>query len=437
MDLGESETSRRTVLGLMGGTAVWNLTSYQSLANEKPAESAVTLQSETAQQVAKLNPNDGDSNDVFGYEVALENGTAVISAPGDEDPNGKRAGSAYVFIKTDESWAQQAKLTPDDGESEEQFGTSVALAGDTVVIGAVGDEVGENLSAGSAYVFERENGNWTQQAKLTPDDGDSMDRFGFATGVVNDTALVGAPTDEDPNGEKAGATYVFERADGGWTQQAKLAPNDGDSDDAFGSAIALEGKTALVGAPTDEDPDRVAGNAGSAYVFARENGNWTQQDKLAPDDGNLGDLFGFRVALSNDVALVGASEDEEPNGEKAGSAYVFERTAGSWTQTAKLVARDGDSADRFGYAVAIEDDTAVVTASSDENPNGKGAGSAYVFKRVNDRWTQQTSFAPANGDRDDHFGFRVALANSTALVGATWDEDPNGDKAGSAYVYTV
>ena len=165
-------------------------------------------------------------------------------------------------------------------------------------------------------------GGWSQQVKLTPDDGDPIDSFGSSVTLDGARALVGAYGDEDPNGDDAGSAYVFERTNGSWTQQAKLIPDDGDADDLFGDAVALDGGTALVGAPWDEDPN--GDSAGSAYVFERSNGSWAQQAKLAPDDGDAEDNFGSSVTLDGDGALVGANGDEDPNGANAGSAYVFE-----------------------------------------------------------------------------------------------------------------
>lgn len=157
------------------------------------------------------------------------------------------------------------KLAAEDGDADDGFGWTIALDGDTALIGASGDDDPNGKGAGAAYVFERSNGRWEQQAKFAAGDGDAEDGFGVSVALASETALVGAPFDEDPNGTKAGSAYVFERSTGGWEQQAKLAAEDGDSEDGFGTSVALTGRTGLVGAPGDDDPN--GKYAGAAYVF--------------------------------------------------------------------------------------------------------------------------------------------------------------------------
>jgi hypothetical protein len=211
--------------------------------------------------------------------VAVDGDTVVVGAHGDEDPNGSDAGSAYVFEKGT-GWAdghanQSAKLDPDDGDDIDQFGWSVAMHGDTVVVGAHYDEDPNGNVAGSAYVFEKGtgwgNGHTNQVAKLDPDDGDSDDYFGISVAVGGDTVVVGAHGDEDPNGSYAGSAYVFEKgtgwADGHANQSAKLAPCDGDSDDYFGISVAVDSDTMVVGAHGDEDPNGHPIAGGSTYTF--------------------------------------------------------------------------------------------------------------------------------------------------------------------------
>jgi hypothetical protein len=343
---------------------------------------------------SELGADDGDRGDSFGSALAVsEDGTtAIIGAAADEDPNGQNAGSAYVFEDSDGSWSQQAKLSADDGDDGDRFGYSAAVSADgtTAIIGAQNDEdpnVEElyEIASGSAYVFEDSDGSWSQQAKLFADDGDYDDRFGASVALSDDgtTAVIGAYGDEDPNGkygdDGAGSAYVFEDSDGSWSQQAKLAADDGSENDDFGWSVSItdDGTTVVIGAPD--------GNA--AYIFEESDGAWSQQSKLTADDGDSSDDFGSSVALSDDgtTAIIGADGDEDPNGESeyasgAGSAYVFEDSDGSWSQTAKLAADEGDPADLFGGKVAVSEtgETAFIGASNHDN-NVSGAGSTYVY----------------------------------------------------------
>lgn len=424
-------------------------------ATATPTESGTPVQPPGGQ--AKLAADDGDGVDNFGYAVALSSDgtTAIIGARRDEDPNGDRSGSAYVFDSSEGSWTQQVKIVPDDGDSSDNFGTSVAVSmdGTTAVVGAPGDEDPNGDVAGSVYVFDGTGASWTQQAKLAADDGDEDDEFGSAVAVSNDgtTAVIGASWDEDPGGERSGSAYVFESSGGSWDQQAKLTADDTDSTDYFGDAVAVsdDGTTVIVGAYGDTNTN--GDGAGSAYVFDNAGTAWSQQSRLAAADGDADDFFGDSVALSSDgtTAVIGARLDEDPNGYSAGSAYVFDTAGGSWSQQAKLTAENGGSSEWFGASVAVSGDgsTVLVGAHYDADPNGYTAGSAYLFDNASDSWSQQAKLTPDDGDSEDHFGFDVAVSRdgTTGLIGAYNDEDPNGESnadfvgtgAGSAYIFDL
>lgn len=419
------EFTRRGALRLLGvanAAGLGSLTS--SLAAATPSTSEWT-------QLTKLVAEDGDSGDAFGTSVALDGDTAVVGANG----------SAYVFAETGGSWSQRTKLVADDEDGSEHgdFGHSVALDEGTALIGARYDdnedaverqltELGYNQHIpGSAYVFTRSDGSWTQEAELVATDRDTRDRFGQSVAIDGDTALVGADWDEDPNGEDAGSAYVFSRSDGEWTQQVKLTAGD-EGPGAFGWSVALDGDTAVVGA-------RWRKPGGAAYVFTRSDGGWTRVAKLTATDRDPEDHFGSSVALDGDTAVIGAHSDESSDGSETGSAYVFARSGSSWTREAKLTADDGDEQDSFGSSVAVHGSTVLVGASSDEDPNGRVAGSAYVFTRSDGEWSQRTKLAADDGDGGDRFGTSASLENGTAFIGAADDEDPLGYGAGSMYVY--
>jgi hypothetical protein len=383
--------------------------------------------------------------------VLSDNGTtALIGAPNDEAPNGEDSGSAYVFRRSDGSWRQQQKLAAADGNEDDEFGQSVALSADgaTVLIGASEDEGPRGLFTGSAYVFTRSDGEWIQQQKLRAPDANDRDRFGFSISLSASgaTALITAPTDENPNGENAGSAYVFRRSGGEWRPQQKLFAGDGDSEDLFGfsAALSADGTTAVLSASSDEDPN--GRDAGSAYVFTRSNGEWSQQQKLTAADGNEEDGFGDSVALAADgtTALIGADLDRDPNRELAGSAYVFTRAQGAdgWSQQQKLSAGDGGG--DLGDSVALSADgaTALIGAPTNDQ-NGGFAGAAYVFKRSDGGWRQQQKLTATDGDSGDEFGMSVALADNgvTGIVGAPTDKNANGvnelgSGAGSSYVFS-
>lgn len=394
-------------------------------------------------QTGKLAADDGDSEDEFGSAVAIsgDGSTAVIGAPFDEDPNGENAGAAYVFERGGNAWRQRTKLLPDDGGEHDLFGVSVGISGsgDLAAVGAENGENSDGKRVGAVYIFERTDGAWSQRAKITPNDGTDGDDFGSSLDVSADgTTLVVGNSDDDENGDDAGSAYVFARENGKWIESVKLIPDDGDSDDEFGGSIALsgDGTVAVVAAKGDEDP-----HSGSAYVFERDGGGWTQQAKLAADADDSDDLFGHSVAVSDDgtVVLIGAVF-YDPNGDDSGAVYAYRRDGGSWTQTT-LVPDDGSKGDHFGIDVSVVrgGNLAFVAANGVEGPNGELVGATYVFERSGDSWVQRARLVPDDGDAGDGFGEAIAASEDghTAIVGANSDEDPNGSEAGSAYVFDL
>jgi len=379
-------------------------------------------------QQQKILAGDGAAFDSFGYAVALDGETAIVGSIWDDD-KGTDAGSAYVFVRSGNAWTLEQKLTASDGQAIDYFGWSVALAGDTAVVGAYADD-DNGADAGSAYVFVRSGGTWTQQQKLTASDGQDGDSFGWSVATSGDTVVVSAYADDD-KGDDAGSAYVFVRSGGMWTQQQKLTAGDGAAGDQFGYAVALSGDTAVLSAPYDDDKGV---SSGSVYVFARAGSTWTQQQKILANDGSTADEFGNAVALDGDTLLVGSYMDDD-KAYGSGTAYVFVRSGNLWPQQKKLTASDGFVNDRFGYAVALHGDMAVVGAPYADTP-GTSAGAAYAYVRTGTNWAQLPKLLPSDGAEDQSFGWAVALSGSTAFIGA-WGDNQGGTTAGAAYAFVL
>lgn len=292
----------------------------------------------------------------FGNSVSVDGDTALIGAVSSDE--------VYVFVRSGSTWTQQARLSADDILSRYDFGSAVSLDGDTALIGAAGfvDD------PGAAYLFVRNGTTWTQQAKLMPSDSAADDNFGHVVSLDGDTALIGA-TDFGETGNGAG--YVFVRNGTSWSQQAKLSPDDGTAGDRFGSDLALSGDTALIGA---EYESSVGTRGGAAYVYVRENKAWTRQAKLTPCAAY--DHCGCAVSLEGDTALIGAEFDDE-RATNAGAAYLLTRDGTTWTHRAKMTAADGDYQAQFGVALSLNGDTALIGANYDYTRYY--VGSAYVF----------------------------------------------------------
>ena len=417
------------------------------------------------QASALVNPGVTEG-DKFGYSVAVDGDIAVVGAYRDGENDVTDSGAAYVFTRSGGVvWDAGVKLTASDGAPYDNFGISVAVDGETVVVGAPGDD-DNGTDSGSVYVFTNTNGVWSQAAKLTASDGATFDYFGQSVAVSGDTILVGAYLDDreetitDSELEDSGSVYVFVKPSGGWAtgnETAKRTASDAADDDNFGTSVALDGNTAVIGAPGADDNDNGI-DSGSAYVFTRNasTGAWSQQTKLtASSDGAAGDALGISVALDGDTAVVGAYLDDREDNTMttdvdeaaldAGSAYVFTRDSGTWSQQAKLMADDRQADDWFGYSVAVDGNIALVGAFGDDD-NGSNAGSAYVFTRNTDAvpitWSETNKLTEDAGQAGARFGYSVAVDTTahTVLVGAgsahvmdihDWAEVPGGSGARS------
>ncbi|MBN1590165.1 MAG: hypothetical protein JW888_11665 [Pirellulales bacterium] len=430
---GDYESGNAITAARPDGIYAYTATAVDAAGNESAPSAALGVTIDTlgplhADEVAKLLAGDGAVGDSFGRSVAIDGGTAIVGAA-NEDDKGSSSGSAYVFEDTGSGWVQVAKLTAADGAADDEFGYSVSISGSVAIVGAHFDD-DNGSGSGSAYIFEDTGSGWVQVAKLTAADGASYDYFGCSVSISGTTAIVGAFGDAD-NGSFSGAAYVFEDTGSGWTQIAKLTASDGAAGDSFGCNVSISGSGALVGAYGDDDK---GGASGSAYVFEDTGSGWTQIAKLTADDGEASDWFGYSVSVSGTAAIVGAYRDDD-YGSESGSAYVFEDTGSGWTQVAKLTAADGAVGDYFGYSVSIDGAVAVVGAYQDDD-QGSGSGSAYVFLDTGTTWVQILKRTPDDGAASDYFGCSVSVGGGATIIGAYRDDDHGAD-SGSAYVGSI
>lgn len=387
------------------------------------------------EELAQLNAADWSASDEFSSSIAISGETAIIGAPNDDHEGGINAGSAYVFVRVAGVWTQQAKLTASDAAGNDNFGLSVGLSGNTAVIGAFGDENGGGVYAGSAYVFVRNGGVWNEEAKLTASDAAFRDYFGISVAIFGETIVVGAYGDDHSGGADAGSAYVFVRSVGVWTEQSRLSAADAAADDEFGNAVAISSDRIVVGS---ENSDHAGlANAGAAYVFVRSESIWTQEAKLTASDAATLDLFGHSIAVTGDTAIVGVHNDDNAGGQDAGSAYVFIRSNNVWTQQAKLTATDPGVGEYFGMSVALWGELAIIGARNDSHSGVPVAGSAYVFLRSGSNWVQQAKLTTSDPMDNDQFGNSVAALGDTALVGARFGYQAGIQYVGSVYVFDL
>ncbi len=440
--------------------------------------------------VITLTVTGSGAGDDFGSAVALDGDTLAVGALDGQ--------SAYVFERNyggADSWGLVTTLTvtATGVVTPGGFGYSVAIAGDTIVVGAITSKVNANASQGAAYVFTRNQGgadNWGVTAILTDTFGHTLDRFGhtvaidhdrivvtsidaqsgkglailfernvggiadswrgvktwlgtnsgdsFGTGVTisGDTIVIGAPSENSSQG----ASYMYRRNHGGanaWGLDTKLTASDGLASDRFGNAVALDvtNNTFLIGAVSWNT------NQGKAYIFNNTGNFWKEMADPVAQGGAAAEYFGGAVDISGGVLLAGAAYADNAGGiVESGEAYIFERNRSGkdgWGQVITLTHSGAATGDHLGSAVALDNDTALVGAP-DENTGGTDAGSAYIFERNQggtDNWGQVAELTASDGAHTDHFGIAVALDDDTALVGA-WQHDVGGNSSqGAAYIF--
>jgi len=412
-------------------------------------------------QEAYLKASNTGSQDYFGYSTAVSENTIVVGAYGEDSnqttitngPNGSsddsssNSGAAYVFRRTGTNWAQEAYLKASNNHADDFFGISVAISGDTIVVGANQEDSsqttitnGPNVSSddsstnsGAAYVFRRTGTTWAQEAYLKATNNNSHDQFSYSVSISGDTIVVGAydedsnqntitnGSDASPDNSNVGssAAYVFKRSGDNWAQEAYLKAPNNDSLDHFGVAVSISGETIVIGANLEDSNQNTITNGPEA-------------------------------------------SSDNSNGQ-SGAAYVFKRTGTTWSQEAYLKASNNGSDYYFGNSVAIDGDTIVVgasyedsnqttvtngpNASSDKSSNDSGA--VYVFKRTGTTWKQEAYLKAANNNANDEFGYSVSISGATVVVGAPYEDsnqttitngreassDNSSDSSGAAYVF--
>lgn len=429
------------------------------------------------------------ADDQFGYSVGISGDTMVVGAPGEDSAatgvNGNPAdnsavdsGAAYVFRRTGGAWSQEAYLKASNSEAGDAFGWSVAVSGDTIVVGAfredsaatgVGGNQADNSAgtSGAAYVFRRTGNAWAQEAYLKASNTEGADGFGFTVAIHADTIAVGAPGEDsnatgvggsqaDNSALESGAAYVFRRTGTAWAQEAYLKASNTEADDSLGAAVAVHADTVVVGALGEDsnaigvggDPtDNSAPDSGAAYAFLRTGVAWAPQAYLKPSNTGSSDLFGAALALLGDVVVVGTPGRDIFASLDHGVAHVFRRTGVVWAPEAELAPVMTDPGDRFGSSVALNGDTIVVGApgessgatgvgGSQADNSAPGSGAAYAFRFTGGIWVRETYIKASNPEMADDFGFSLAMSGETMVVGAVGEDSPasgiNGDQAGNS-----
>lgn len=416
-----------------------------------------------AQHIYAKAANAGEG-DVFGWRVAIDGDTLAAAASyeascatgvhltAQADNGCVGSGAVYVFRRRGSTWEPEAYLKPFNTDSRDEFGVSLALDGDTLVVGAFReDSIGDS---GAAYVFRRVDGAWQQDAYLKASNPPAGQEFGWSVAVAGNLVAVGARR-EDGSDTDSGAVYLFRRDVSQWFPEAELRAPSPAINDFFGYSVAAAGDVVAVGACSHGCPPgggRIPGqNAGAVHVFRKGGGTWGHEATLTPQAPDPADAFGYAVALAGDLLVVGAPlEDSSSRGidegqddntaEDSGAAFVFRRSGASWVQDAYLKATNTDALDRFGSSVAIAGDLVAVGAVGessfatgiDEDPDDDStdnSGAAYVYRRISGGWRALAYVKASNTAMGHEFGTSVALSDDALVVGAPYE-----NRAGTSIV---
>lgn len=425
---------------------------------------AISVQRTGAEEayIKASNPNRGD---FFGFAVVVDGDTLVVGAPSEDSASADRdsesatdSGAVYVFGRdASGEWTQRGFLKASTPIPNERFGVSIALSGDLMVIGACAndpiDRPTTGTTPGAAYVFARSAGTWSQAKRLVAPDAAGLDMFGFQVHLTADSVFVSAPY-ESSQQTRSGAAYVFDRADASWSTVTKLKAAKPVAESALGTAIAVDGDTLVIGAFSD--PSEVE-KGGSAYVFERANGTWSETQRLAPRTPARGATFGWSAAVAGDTIVVGAPRWSRllmtPNGE----AYVFRRGAEHWEQYEVLQSPMPRQSDYFGSTLHLTSSTLVVAASGDWSSKGGidadpsdgsaiYSGAIFLYAREAQSSVRNTYIKATQPASEDGFGFSMSVSGDVLATGAPYengsgkgtDATPNAtgpQDTGAAYVF--
>lgn len=412
-------------------------------------------------EINKIVPSFRQPHSWAGSAAAISGDYAIIGAGGEDktlsDFYLDKAGAAYIFEKNNNNqWEEVQKITSSDRENDDFFGVSVAISGNYAIVGAHWeDENTEGMDslfqAGSAYIYERVNGTWTEVQKIVASDRTENDQFGYTVSISGNYAIIGSHLqDMDDFGENyklnAGAVYLFEKNENGyWAETQKVTASDRWSEDEFGWSVSLKNDQFIVGAK-----NAASGNkpfAGAAYIFEKNNmGYWVEVNRIEASEPNSADLFGYSVSIDENYTVVGAYTTDYLF-QDMGSIYVFEKQQNNeWSQIQRITPSDGAQEDNFGISVGISGEYLVVGSYHEDedvfNQNTlSGAGSCYIYQlNENNEWEEIQKIVSSDRDQTDYFGGSVAISDNNIIVGANAeDHDVYGNnfmsEAGAAYIF--
>jgi hypothetical protein len=363
--------------------------------------------------------SDGQAGSQFGALVGVAGENVIVGAPGD-NAKGTKSGAAYYYNFYRNNWVERQKIVPMDGDSYDRFGVSLQLEGSKLAIGAVGDD-DNGSDSGSAYIFNFDGTNWTEQQKLTASDGHNFNHFGISLGLSEDRVLIGSLLVLETY-SCCGDAYIFNFDGTSWFEHSKITPASGSEDGLLSVKAAIDGNYSIVS-------DYFSN---IAYVYYFDGSSWVEHQIITASDGDEYRRFGGAVVINGTNMIIGASGDDD-NGTNSGAVYVYTFDGSYWVEQQKLIASDGQTDARFGYSVDVDDNYLVVGAYSDYG-NSNESGSAYVYRYNGTDWVEQQKLIAVDGVEGEYFGASVSIDKDVIAIGAFRDDD-NGEDSGSVYIF--
>jgi hypothetical protein len=377
-------------------------------------------------EVARLTAPAPGQGDELGRSVAAAVGVIVVGAPGNvTNPQHHAAGAAHVFVGSGWTWRHRQRLVAFDREPGDSFGRAVAISGDTIAVGAEHDVVDGVPAAGSVHVYVREGRRWSLERKLVAPDPRIEAHFGHSLALEDDTLVVGTWATD--------TVYVFERTGAWWAEPQMIRAHPGQGGN-FGHSLALDSDTLVVGAEWRGHSGLQA--AGGVSVFTRIDGSWVFEQDLIANDPVEEDQFGASVAIQDGLIVMGAPQNDDDLNENRGAAYVFARSDDGWLQQQKLVPGNAFPWLRFGWSVALSGDNLLIGVPWDTPDGLPQAGSVHLFRRSGDTWIASGVLSPVDAAPWDLLG-EVAFVGHTAVLGARLADVGDRTDAGAAYVFLI
>lgn len=414
-----------------------SVSQLQNIVNDNSGECAAFIDCDSIED-QKITASDGAAHDQFGWSVSISGDLGVVGAKFDNCTFvGRDCGSAYIYRFSGTTWIEEQKLIAHDVTTFDNFGYSVAISGDVVVVGAPFKECSTGTLCGSVYVYRFNGMTWEEEQKLVGSDIGSIDRFGYSVSIDGDVAVVGAFAKNCAVGRFCGAAYVYRYNGTAWIEEQKLTASVMAALDHFGWSVSISGDLLVVGAPLNDCSDGEL--CGAAYLYRFNGTSWVEEQKLIASDIAAFDRFGRFVSISGDVTIVGSIFDCTAR-TNCGSAYVYRFNGTSWVEEQKLI-DSGTSTDNWvGFSVTINGDVAVVgvfvfncTARKDCGTTG----TAYVYRFNGTNWVEVQTLTDSHTDAVDWFGISVSVDDNVVFVGADRDYCVAGEKCGSVYIFDL